>query len=226
LEIKEADMARGGRKYPLLLYRHLLGRWWPPLFTLGLVLILFVGILWGAEWYFLNPAENPFVTLPTPHGIIFLVLGGAAIGFSLFLLSVRNFAYVQLFGDHFRIVTPFLRLKISYKRIHSIKSSEFSAVFPPNKLSSWQREMIGPMLGRTANIVHLKKSPMARFWLRFFLSPFFFYDKTPHFVFLVDDWMMFSVELDSARVSGRIQQKQKPKTQLTPGLLNDLNKRL
>jgi len=219
-------MARGGRKYPLLLYRHLLGRWWPPIFTLGLVLVLYVGILWGAEWYFIDPADNPLIVLPMIPAIALLILGVFCIGFSLFLLSIRNFAYIQLFGDHFRIVTPFLRLKISYKRINRITSSEFSALFPPNKLSSWQREMIGPMLGRTANIIHLKKSPMSRFLLRLFLSPFFFYDKTPHFVLIVDDWMQLSIELDSARVSGRIQQKQKPKPQLTPGLLKDLNKRL
>lgn len=219
-------MPRGGRKYPLILYRHLLGRWWLPIFGIGLVLLLYIGLVWGAQWYFIDPAENPFITLPTLHGIVFLVLGIAAIGFSLFLLTISNFAYLQLFGDHFRIVTPFLRLKISYKRIHRVTSSEFSALFPPSKLSATQREMLGPMLGRTANVVHLKKSPLARFWLRLFLSPFFFYDKTPHFVFLVNDWMRLSIELDSARVSGRIQQKPKPKPKLTPGLLDDLNKQL
>jgi hypothetical protein len=219
-------MPRGGRKYPLLLYRHLLGRWWPPIFTLGLVLVLYIGILWGAEWYFIDPADNPIITLPDLAAIALLILGIFTIGFSLFLMTIRNFAYIQLFNDHFRIVTPFLRLKVSYKRIHRVTSSEFSALFPPNKLSSWKREMLAPMLSRTANVIHLKNSPMARFWLRFFLSPYFFYEKTPHFVVVVDDWMRLSIELDSARVSGRIQQKPKAKPKLTPGLLDDLNKHL
>ena len=35
--------------------------------------------------------------------------------------------------------------------------------------------------------------------LRFFLSRFFFKDRTPHFVILVDDWMRFSTELESLR---------------------------
>ncbi len=219
-------MARGGRKYPLILYRHLLGRWWWPIFGLGLVLLLYVGLLWGAEWFFIDPAENPLITLSDFSGIVLLVLGGVAILFSLFLLSIRNFAYLQLFGDHFRIVTPFLRLKISYKRIQRVTSSEFSALFPPSKLSSTQREILGPMLSRTANIVHLTKSPLARFWLKLFLSPYFFCDQTPHFVIIVNDWMRLSTELDSARVSGRVQQQPKAKPKLTPGLLDDLNKHL
>lgn len=218
-------MARGGHNYRLILYRHLLGRWWTPIFSIGLTLLLFVGILWGAEWYF-SEAPNPLIKLPDFSGGVLLVLGGIAILFSLFLFSIRNFAYIQLFGDHFKIITPFLRLKVSYKRINRVTSSEFSALFPPKALSSWQRQMIGPLLSRTANVVHLNKSPLSRFWLRFFLSPFFFYDKTPHFVLLVEDWMRLSSELDSARVSGRIQQKGKPKPKLTPGLLDDLNKHL
>jgi hypothetical protein len=32
-----------------------------------------------------------------------------------------------------------------------------------------------------------------------FLSRFFFKDKTPHLVILVNDWMMFSTEMDSFR---------------------------
>jgi hypothetical protein len=33
------------------------------------------------------------------------------------------------------------------------------------------------------------------------LSPFFFRDKTPHIVILVKDWLRFSSELDSMRLS-------------------------
>jgi hypothetical protein len=38
--------------------------------------------------------------------------------------------------------------------------------------------------------------------LRLFLSPFFFKDKTPHLVILVDEWMKFSNELESLRQGG------------------------
>jgi hypothetical protein len=219
-------MARGGRKYPLLLYRHLLGRWWTPIFSMGLVLLLYVGILWGAEWYFIDPAENPFLPLPELSGIVLLAIGILAVGFSLFLFTIRSFAYVQMFGDHFRIVTPFLRLNIAYKRIHRVTSAEMASLFPPKNLSSWQREMIGPLLSRTANVVYLTKSPISRFWLKFFLSPFFFHDKTAHFVFIVDDWMRFSTELDSAQVSRQVKQPAAKSRNLTPGLLDDLNRKM
>lgn len=218
-------MARGGRRYPLLLYRHLLGRWWTPIFTMGLMPLLYVGAIWGAAWFFSDPAENLFPQPEQFQTIVLLVVGFIAIGFSLFLLTIRNFAYVQIFGDHFRIVTPFLRLNIAYKRIHRVTSAEMSSLFPPKKLSGWQRQMLAPLLGRTANVVYLTKYPISRFWLKFFLSPFFFHDNTAHFVFLVDDWMRFSTELDSAQVS-RQGNRPAAKPRLTPGLLDDLNRKL
>jgi hypothetical protein len=46
--------------------------------------------------------------------------------------------------------------------------------------------------------------------LRWFLSPFFFKDKTPHIVILVKEWLRFSSELDSMRMN-RGQSAQKPK---------------
>ena len=219
-------MARGGRKYPLLVYRHLLGRWWTAVFFLGAFLVVYVGLLWGEE-YFLEPTYNFLPQLDNVGGLVLLIAGVIAMGFGLFLLTIRNFAYLQMFGNHLRLVTPFLRMNISYKRIHHIASAEMAALFPPKSMSSWRREMIGPLLGRTANVVHLTKYPISRFWLKFFLSPFFFFDKTPHFVFVVDDWMRFSTELDSIRTAGKVpQSKVKSPPKLTPGLLNDLNRHM
>ena len=28
-------MAKGGRRYPLVVYTHMINRWWPAIFTLG-----------------------------------------------------------------------------------------------------------------------------------------------------------------------------------------------
>ena len=33
-------MARAGHKYPLIVYRHLVSRWWTPMIAIGLVMIL------------------------------------------------------------------------------------------------------------------------------------------------------------------------------------------
>jgi len=53
----------------------------------------------------------------------------------------------------------------------------------------------------TAIVINLNGYPMPQFVLRWFLSPFFFKDKTPHIVILVKDWLRFSAELDSMRFS-------------------------
>ena len=56
----------------------------------------------------------------------------------------------------------------------------------------------------TAVVVELNGYPISQTVLRFFLSPFFFKDKTPHFVILVEDWMRFSTELESMRSGGDV----------------------
>ncbi len=54
---------------------------------------------------------------------------------------------------------------------------------------------------RTATVIDLNAYPISPAALGFFLSSFFFKDKTPHLVILVDDWMAFSTELESMRVN-------------------------
>ena len=69
-------------------------------------------------------------------------------------------------------------------------------------MSFLQRDTIEPLLSLTAVIVELNALPIGRPALRFFLSPFFFKDETPHLVLLVPNWMSFSAELESIRISG------------------------
>lgn len=182
-------MARPGRRYPLVLYSYMLNRWWPA--TLLLSLALFA-LAWIGPRYVPDPAEAWRWQALAVVGIVALLM-------SAFLFLIRKAAYVQLFTDHFRLVTPFLRLNISYKRIQKTTSASMSALFPPRSLSGWQREMLAPLGSKTAIVVHLNGYPLSRTILRFFLSPFFFADQTPHFVLLVEDWMRFSMELESLR---------------------------
>ncbi|GAB4485335.1 MAG: hypothetical protein OHK0031_09430 [Anaerolineales bacterium] len=212
---------RGSKKFRLLIYAHMLNRWWTVTLTLALTLFAYVGLLWGAEYYFSDPAQNPLPRLATTPGIVLLTAGGLSFVFTLFLITIRSFAYVQLFGDHLRLVTPFLRLNIAYKRIQRTIPAQMEALFPPRSLSSWQREIIAPLAGRTAIVLHLTAYPVARAFLSLFLSPFFFADKTTQLVLLVDDWMGLSTALESARISGKISRPQaKPK--ITSGLLDNL----
>ena len=179
-------MAKGGRRYPLVVYTHMINRWWPAIFTLGLALLALSWAIrnWGYEdWRWLA----------------FSSIGGLCIFLGILMLILRKSAYVQPFSDHLRLVTPFLRVNISYKRFRRASSANMGALFPPQSVSSWRREIIQPLAKMTALVIELTGYPMSQSSLRLFLSPLFFKDKTPHFVTLVDDWMKLSNELESMR---------------------------
>ncbi|PWH14001.1 MAG: hypothetical protein DDG60_09010 [Anaerolineae bacterium] len=216
-------MAKGGRKYRLLLYRHVLNRWWPATLFVALLLFLYVGVLWGAQWYFLDPAENPLPILSDRDGYLLIGAGGFALLITFLFWLARNGAYVQLFDTYLRIVTPFMRIHVAYKRIHRTVTAQVVDLFPPSKYKGTAREILEPLSNETALVVHLTAYPLPRRVLRLFLSPFFFYDKTPHFVFIVDDWMRFSIELDSRRTGGKPQAPRRPAgPRLGSGLLDEL----
>ncbi|MBK8783195.1 MAG: hypothetical protein IPO22_15635 [Anaerolineales bacterium] len=177
---------KSGRRYPLVIYTHMINRWYPAILTLGVfMLLLAYGIYsWGLEqWRWLAIAS----------------IGGLNIFLGLLLLILRNSAYVQPFSDHLRLSTPFLRLNISYKRLRRTSSANMGSLFPPKSVSKWQAEIIEPIARMTVIVLELNAFPMSQSSLRLFLSPLFFKDKTPHFVILVNDWMRFSSELESMR---------------------------
>jgi len=130
------------------------------------------------------------------------VIGGFILFLAFGMLTIRKMAYVQPFSNHLRLVTPFLRLNISYKRLHKTSTATMGALFPPSSVSNWTRGIVEPIAKLTAIVIDLYAYPISPFALKFFLSPLFFKDKTPHFVILVDDWMRFSAELESKRVGG------------------------
>ncbi len=219
-------MAKGRRKYRLLLYRYILDRWWPATLTLAIILFLNVGALWGAQWYFIDPAENPLPVLSDNGGYIMIGVGCFALLLTLFFLLARGGAYVQLLDTHMRLVTPFLRTNISYKRIHRTTTSQVATLFPPSKYKGSAREIIEPLAAETALVVHLTSYPLPRAALGLFLSPFFFFDKTPHFVLIVDDWMNFSIELDSRRSGSKPKPPRRPSgPRIASGLLDDLTRK-
>ena len=182
-------MARGGTKFPLVVYQHLLNRWWTPMIALGLGMF---GIAYGQ---YMEPL-GPFLPMTW---IPLVVIGVLAIVVGIFFLIIRQIAYVQAFPGYLKFVTPFMRLNISYKRIHKTTTVEMRQLFPPKSMSGWMRDIFSPLASQTALIIELKGFPISPVILRMFLSRFFFKDKTPHFVILVRDWMKFSSELDSMK---------------------------
>jgi hypothetical protein len=183
--------AKGGRRYPLIVYTQMMDRWRPWIFWLGVLLLGMAGIVfyWGmAQW----------------RWVTFATVGIFNIFASLLMWFVRNGAYVQLFPAYMRLVTPFLRMNVSYKRFRRSGPSNMGALFPPNRISSAQAEVVQQVAGMTAVVIEFTSHPMSQSAMRFFLSPLFFKDKTPNLVILVEDWMRFSAELDSIRSGGSV----------------------
>ncbi len=221
-------MPKGGRKYKLLLYPHIINRWWPLTFSLAVFIALLVGLFWGAEYY-LPPEQNPIPNLSTWGGSVMLGVSAFSLFFTIFLLIIRNRAHVRCYDQYLRLSTPFFRFNISYKRIHRTQSAEVASLYPPTKIKGIGREVIEPIAGHTANILHLTSYPLPRAALKLFLSPFFFYDSTPHLVLILDDWMRFSQELDDRRNKSKNPRAATPTTKppapKRSGLLDDLTRK-
>lgn len=188
------------RRYHLLIYERMINRWWPATLALSLALT----VLWWSVSRKILPsnywrADGLFLLA----GFSFLV--------TLVLFVMKKAAYVRLYKDHLRLVTPFLRLNISYKRFRRTTTSAMYVLFPPENLSPLKREIIEPLAGKTAVVIELNGFPTSLSTLQMFLSPFFFRDKSPHLVILVQDWMEFSTKMDSLRSGGAQVRPQKAK---------------
>jgi hypothetical protein len=182
-------MAKRGKRYPLVIYTHMIDRWWPAILALGTALL---ALAWGVySWGFEQWRWMTFASI-----------GGLTLLMGLLSWILRKAAYVQPYSDHLLLATPFLRLKISYKRFLRTSSANIGTLFPPSSISKWQVEIVQPIAKMTASVIDLRGFPMSPFALRLFLSPLFFKDKTPHIVILVDDWMKFSSDLESMRTGG------------------------
>jgi hypothetical protein len=167
-------MARAGKKYPLIVYQHMLNRWWPAMITLGL------GMFGIAYAEYLEPMA-PFLPwrwqLAGSVGVLAVLVG-------LFFIIAKQFAYVRPQPN---------------KRIRKTTATEMHFLFPKNSMSGWVQDIFAPLSSRTALVIELTGYPVSPRLLRLFLSRFFFKDKTPHLVILVQDWMSFSAELESMR---------------------------
>lgn len=183
--------AKGGRRYPLVIFTHMMNRWWTAVFALGLALL---ALAWGIRgWGFEQWRWLTFAVLG-----VFSAFAG--VGMWLF----RKSAYVQPFADHLRLVTPFLRLNISYKRFRRATSANMGSLFPPNSVRRSLADIVEPIAKMTAIVIEVSALPMSQAALKLFLSPLFFKDKSAHIVILVSDWMRFSAEMDSLRHGGEV----------------------
>jgi hypothetical protein len=181
-------MAKAGRKYPLVVYRHMLSRWWTPMIAIGL------GMFALAYSEYTDPVGRLLLDwqLAIAVGLLSILVG-------IFFWVIRYFAYVQPYPTYLKFVTPFIRINISYKRIKKTTSTEMRYLFSLKRMSGWVQEIFSPLATNTAIVIELTGYPVSPVLLRLCLSRFFFKDKTPHLVILVKDWMRFSSELESMR---------------------------
>jgi hypothetical protein len=197
-------MPRKPKRYPLPLYEHMLKRWISATFWLA----VFVTGFGAAAWFFAPQISDVNV---------YLLLGAGVIAFliTLLLFLIRKSAYLQLHPDSLRIVTPFMRVKVGYKRIQRTYTADMNNLFPSKKVRGMRREIIAPFMKHTAIVLNLSAYPKASWVLHAFLSYFFFIpkDKSPHFILLVDNWLDFSTDLESSRsaaIQYRPPQQQSP----------------
>ncbi len=168
---------------------------------------LFLGLaLLGLWWY-----GNSFSELYRGGWVDTMILAAwiMALGVSAIAFFGRFLSYVQPNADHLVIRTPFIKLKISYKRLVQVHTTEFHKIFDPEKFSWAERTYLDPFIGDTAVVITLREYPVSPNLLKFFFPKFLFYPREKGFVILVPDWMKFSADLDSRYST--YQQKHSPR---------------
>jgi hypothetical protein len=188
LDIQEAGM-RGkkfGKRHGLLIYHRVMDRLWPATLVLGLGLV--------AVWWW---SGDIFPPLPDPSDTIVIGGGAVLIVLACAIFLMRSMGYVQAGPDHLRIITPFLRLKISYRRIKTSHPAEFLQLFPPAKSNWAERRLLTPFYGKTVLVVELSEYPVSPSVLHLFLPRVMFSPQAKGLVLVVADWMALSTELES-----------------------------
>jgi hypothetical protein len=184
---KRRKAAKKGARHPLLLYRRTMDR----VGEYTLILGIFLGVAGGwpllKETYIWGINSNIWL------------LGTALLSFaiSIFAYLTRLAAYVQAGDSLLNVVTPFIRIKISYRRIHSFHPVLIQQIFPPEDLSWAARSYLSAFHGKTALLVELRGYPINPAILRMFWSAQMFSPQSTGLVLLVPDWMKLSTELDS-----------------------------
>jgi len=162
-------------------------RWaWPCILTVPASIAL---------WWYAN-------RIPIVHdqlGFLTLVPAAVSLAILVYALLARRTAWVQCRPKHLRIQTPLYPLVISYSRIKAVRPNVFHKIFSPSQEKAARREWLDPYWGKTALVVELSEYPFSKAWLRLWFSPYLLSPDVPGFVFVVEDWMALSRQLDEFR---------------------------
>lgn len=176
-------------RHTLLPYRRAMNRIWKITLILGIVLAIAWG--WGL-W------DDQGVVLVSAD-LLLLAAAGLAFVVTFFFLAARNMAYVQPFQKYLKLVTPFLRMNISYRRMRSVRPVLVQQVFPKEEINRSQRNTLEPFFGKTAVVLELRSFPINESLLRFILPSTMFSSQFKGLVLIVPDWMKLSTEIDTFR---------------------------
>jgi len=180
---------RAGNRHTLLFYRRTMDRLWKYTLLLGIVLAAAGGFALLRPTSILGLSSDTWL----------FVTAVVAFALSAFAFFSRFVAYVQAQPDSLKIITPFLRFRLSYKRMRSVRPTLIQQLFPPEKSSWSQRTYLEPFYGKTAILVELKGFPLSPTLLKLFLPDAMFARSTTGLVLMVPDWMQLSTEIDSFR---------------------------
>jgi hypothetical protein len=176
-----------GNRFRLSIYERMWQRWaWPCILTVPASVSL---------WWFaprISIIYAPFRILALVPALVSLII-------LVYAYLARRLAWVQCRPNHLRIQTPFYPLVVSYGRIKGVRPNTFRQVFSPSGEKAARQRWLRPYWGRTALVVELSKYPFSKTWLRLWFSPYLLAPDVTGFVFLVEDWMTLSRQLDQFR---------------------------
>ena len=190
-----AKRQRSSKRFRLLIYERMWQRWaWPC----GLTVPASIALWWYA----------PRISiLYAPFRLLALVPAAVALVVLAYIYLARRLAWVQCKPNHLRIQTPVYPLVVSYSRVKGTRPQPFSQVFDPAAEKKARRRWLRPYWGKTTLVVDLSRYPVSRTWLRLWFTPYLLAPDASGFVFLVEDWMALSRQLDDFRSAWRMRRK-------------------
>jgi|YNPBryantNP2012_1023418.scaffolds.fasta_scaffold25188_2 hypothetical protein len=183
-----AKRRKHGDRFPLLVYAPARRRWG----NLGLLLFIFSLLLWATAPRVL-PTEITTDPILRHLPLVMVLVGGLLMFYGLL---TRLSAYVQCFPDHLRIQTPIMPVFVGYRRIVGTRPVQLAKLLDPEKEKAARRNWPARYWTMTAVAVDLKGLPLSERWLRLWLDPYLINRETAGFIFLVEDWLTFSQQLN------------------------------
>jgi hypothetical protein len=182
-----AERRRSGKRFRLLIYERMWQRWaWPC----TLIVPASLALWWSAPRIpILYAPFRPLALVPAFVSLVILA----------YIYLARRLAWVQCRPKHLRIQTPFCPLVVSYSRIKEARPQTLAQIFVPAKEKKARRRWLRPYWHKTVLVVELSEYPVGKVWLRLWFSPYLLAPDVTGFVFLVEDWMALSHQLDDFR---------------------------